>query len=130
IAGDEWGELLPTEAGLDRWRGTVAPLGTGRHELVVVGWIDHVGTWFDGTRRKVLDGQAVSSELAEGSLLLRAAARDAAAGIGARPRTPSWGSGDAPVDPADTAARLEAAAARLDAGDTTLVTDRTEADEV
>lgn len=113
--------MAPADPGLDRWAGRVPPLPRGRHELRVVAWVDEVASWFDATRRKVEAEVPVASELEEGAALLRSAIATAARGVGAR--TPDH-------DAAATAAVLERAAARLDAGDTAVVTRDADADAV
>lgn len=106
-AGDEVATMTLVDPGGDAWQGRLDPLPLGRHELVVFAWVDHLATWFDGTRRKVLDGQDVAPEMGEGAALVRAAASAGGDGPGA----------------GDATSALEAAAERLERGDTDLVVD-------
>ena len=63
-----------TNAGLDRWAATFTPEAVGRHRYRVVAWVDHVGSWADGTRRKLDAGVDVASDLLAGAALVEAAA--------------------------------------------------------
>jgi starch synthase (maltosyl-transferring) len=66
--------MVPTNPGLDRWQGRFTPTATGVHRFRVAAWIDELGSWLDGTVRKLDDGQEVTSEAAAGAALLEAAA--------------------------------------------------------
>jgi len=98
-----------TNAGLDRWAGRFVPNHTGLHTYRVVAWVDHVGSWLEGTRRKIEAGLDVASEAAEGAALLRSAASAAPEAIGDDARA------------AGVASSLRNLAARLDAGDLTVL---------
>ena len=110
-----------TDPGLDRWRGRFVPVTEGLHTFRVLAWVDPVGSWLDGTRRKVAAGQDVASELTEGAALLRAAAERAPAALAERVGDPP---GDADADGLDVpevVAALGDLARRLEAGDVDLL---------
>jgi len=102
--GGRWTEveLALAQEGLDRWSACFVPRQEGRHEFCVRAWIDHEGSWLQGTRRKLQAGQDVTVELLQGAELVEAA-RDGTK--------------------AAAAADLDALAAALRSGDTTPLTD-------
>ncbi|MDQ6839324.1 MAG: DUF3416 domain-containing protein [Actinomycetota bacterium] len=61
----------------DEWVGSIVPRRIGRHRIVVQAWTDRHATWAHKVRAKLEAGVDVGVELAEGSLLLAAAAPDA-----------------------------------------------------
>ncbi len=62
-----------------RWQGRFTVERSGRWQYTIEAWTDVFGTWRDELRRKVQAGQhALSGELSEGVVLLRAAAGRAA----------------------------------------------------
>jgi starch synthase (maltosyl-transferring) len=74
---DEWHEAPMRLVDNDRWAGEL-PLRRNRwHRYTIEAWRDEFGTWRDGLLKKVEAGVAVPSELAEGRLLLQAAAERA-----------------------------------------------------
>jgi starch synthase (maltosyl-transferring) len=71
-AGDpDWRELPMTMLGNDRWLATFAIDELRPYEYTVEGWVDRFETWRHELSKKVGAGQDVSSELLEGSALLR-----------------------------------------------------------
>jgi starch synthase (maltosyl-transferring) len=69
----------------DRWAGSFEVDAVGHWAYEVGAWTDSFATWHDEVRRKraAADGEDLSSEVAEGALLLRAAA-DRASGADAK----------------------------------------------
>jgi starch synthase (maltosyl-transferring) len=63
----------------DRWAGSFEVDQVGHWAYEVGAWTDHFATWHDEVARKraAADGEDLSSEVAEGALLLREAARRA-----------------------------------------------------
>jgi starch synthase (maltosyl-transferring) len=70
----EWREAPMTALGNDEWTGRFDVGDLGWAEYTLEGWVDVFATWRKGLAAKVEAGQDVSSELLEGSALLRAAA--------------------------------------------------------
>ncbi len=64
--------MASTNPGLDRWAASFVPGEVGLHRYRVLAWVDHVGSWLDGTQRKLDAGVDVSSELLAGAALLEA----------------------------------------------------------
>jgi starch synthase (maltosyl-transferring) len=60
--------------GTDEWTGQFALHDIGSHEFVVVAWVDRFRTWRRDLEIKTTAGQGVSTELLEGSRLVRHAA--------------------------------------------------------
>jgi len=61
-----------------RWEGSFPVEVLGRHRWTIEAWVDELASWRDEIRRKADAGQEdLGSELAEGGLLLRAAAKRA-----------------------------------------------------
>jgi starch synthase (maltosyl-transferring) len=60
--------------GTDNWTAQFEVQAIGWHEFVVVAWVDSFRTWRRDLEIKAAAGQDVSTELLEGSLLLREAA--------------------------------------------------------
>lgn len=82
-----WRETAMTlvAAGTDRWTARFEVTAPGTHEYAVVAWIDAFRTWRHGLELKAADGQDLTLELLEGSLLIReAAARAERAGAESR----------------------------------------------
>ncbi|HEX5396152.1 MAG TPA: alpha-1,4-glucan--maltose-1-phosphate maltosyltransferase, partial [Candidatus Limnocylindria bacterium] len=74
---DAWREAPMRLVDNDRWAGEI-PLERNRwHRYTIEAWRDEWGTWRDGLLKKVEAKVAVPSELAEGRLMLEAAARRA-----------------------------------------------------
>ena len=75
--GDEDWSIAPMtyDYDTDRWSGTFAVDRIGRWSFTVEAWTDRFAGWRSGLRKKVLAGQDVQVELAEGAVLARAAAR-------------------------------------------------------
>ena len=67
--------MASTNPGLDRWEARFVPAAPGVHRYRVVAWIDEVGSWADGTRRKVDAGQDITSERLAGAALLEVVGR-------------------------------------------------------
>src|SRR5262249_60551199 len=67
----DWEEVALTEMGNDRWLGRFTVTTLGRWEYTLEAWIDHFASWRKGLSKKVAAGQDVTSELFEGSALLR-----------------------------------------------------------
>jgi starch synthase (maltosyl-transferring) len=66
-----WQEAPMRHVEADRWAGSFDVTALGRWQYSVSAWVDRIGSWRDELRRKVAAGQEdVSSELAEGALLL------------------------------------------------------------
>jgi starch synthase (maltosyl-transferring) len=63
--------------GSDQWAATFRVSALGWHEYAVVAWLDRFSSWRRDFEIKATAGQEVSSELAEGALLLRGAAERA-----------------------------------------------------
>ena len=78
-AGEVWRESPMTlvAPGTDRWHGCFEPSIVGWHEYAIVAWVDRFLTWRRGLNLKAVDGQDVTLELLEGSLLVREAAERA-----------------------------------------------------
>jgi starch synthase (maltosyl-transferring) len=74
--GDAWRETPMTldAPGTDRWSGRFVVDAVGWHEYQVVAWVDRFLTWRRDVKVKADAGQDVSSELLEGSLIVRDAA--------------------------------------------------------
>ena len=71
-AGDEaWSEVRMEGAGNDRWSAAFGVESLVDYEYTVDGWVDRFGTWRDELSKKFGAGQDVSSELLEGSVLVR-----------------------------------------------------------
>jgi starch synthase (maltosyl-transferring) len=68
---------LRYEFGADRWYGSFVVDAVGRWTFSVEAWEDPFATWRDELRKKFDAAQVVELELAEGALLLEAAARRA-----------------------------------------------------
>ncbi len=73
----EWREAPMRFVDNDRWAGEIGLERNRWHVYTIEAWRDEWGTWRDGLLKKVDAGVAVPSELAEGRLLLRAAAQRA-----------------------------------------------------
>jgi len=78
----DWQEapLRPVDAEIQgvRWEGSFPVDALGRWTWTIEAWRDHLASWRDELTRKVAAGQDdLASELAEGALLLRAAAKRA-----------------------------------------------------
>jgi starch synthase (maltosyl-transferring) len=69
----------------DRWTGGFVPEGAGRYEFVITGWVDHFASWQHALHARIAAGQDVQSELAEGAMMIRAAAAR-----GATPADRTW----------------------------------------
>jgi starch synthase (maltosyl-transferring) len=67
---NQWREHLMRPLGNDRWRAEVNVDQLGVWQLIVKGWVDHVGTWARDTSRKLEAGRDCSVELEDGALLL------------------------------------------------------------
>jgi starch synthase (maltosyl-transferring) len=74
-----WRELPMTLVENDRWSVFVELDRLGRHRYTIEAWRDLWGSWRDGITKKLDAGVGVSTELAEGRLLLEAAMSRAAA---------------------------------------------------
>jgi starch synthase (maltosyl-transferring) len=71
-AGDAaWLEVPMAATGNDRWEGTFTAGAIGRYEYTVEGWIDRFASWRYELSKKAAARQDVSSELLEGSALIR-----------------------------------------------------------
>jgi starch synthase (maltosyl-transferring) len=66
-----WREAPMTPTTNDRWRGTFSIDSIGAYEYTVEGWVDRFATWRRDLLKKSDAGQDVSSELIEGSALVR-----------------------------------------------------------
>jgi len=73
----EWQSLAMVPRPNDRWDATFVADAVGSWEFTVEAWIDRFASWRWGLERKCEAGQEVSSELAEGSALVAAAAERA-----------------------------------------------------
>jgi starch synthase (maltosyl-transferring) len=69
----EWRETPMRHVDNDRWAGEVPLLENRWHRYAVEAWRDAFGTWRDGLDKKVAAGVTVTTEIAEGRLLLEAA---------------------------------------------------------
>lgn len=76
-AAGDWCEVPMTELGNDRWRAAFPVPEVGLYEFTVEAWVDRFATWRHGLEKKFEAGQSVSSELLEGAVLVRDAARRA-----------------------------------------------------
>jgi starch synthase (maltosyl-transferring) len=81
---EEWREVAMRYVDNDRWMGRVPLEENLRHHFTVVAWTDLFGSWRAELRKKYDAGQDVASELLEGERLVRASARRAPGGEGAR----------------------------------------------
>jgi starch synthase (maltosyl-transferring) len=54
----------------DRWEASIVPERTGRHEVVIEGWVDHHATWRRRVTAKVAAGQDVEADVEEEALRL------------------------------------------------------------
>jgi starch synthase (maltosyl-transferring) len=70
--GDEWVEVPMEPLDNDRFRASFVAEQLGRHEFVVVGWIDRFGTWRAATRTKIDALVDVETDLEIGARLLDA----------------------------------------------------------
>ena len=69
-----WREERMSPLGNDRWSATFHVEALGRYEYTLVGWVDRFGSWQEDVRKRVAAGQAVASELLEGSAAILATA--------------------------------------------------------
>ncbi len=81
----DWGEApmgrIDAALGGDRWAGSFPVAAQGRWEWSIEAWTDAPASWREELERKVAAGQEdISAELAEGAVLLRAAAARADGG--------------------------------------------------
>jgi starch synthase (maltosyl-transferring) len=74
----EWREAPMRLVDNDRWTGTVPLAENARYVYTVEAWADPFASWAHDLDRRVAAGQEVSSELEEGSALVRRAAARAA----------------------------------------------------
>jgi starch synthase (maltosyl-transferring) len=81
---EEWREVAMRYVDNDRWMGRVPLEENLRYHFTVVAWTDLFGSWRAELRKKYDAGQDVASELLEGERLVRASARRAPGGEGAR----------------------------------------------
>ncbi len=78
LSGEEtWRRVPMGSLGNDEWTAAFLPGHVGAHEYAVVAWVDPLDSWLAGLERRVDAGWDVSTELAEGAQLLRAAAERA-----------------------------------------------------
>ena len=66
-----WTEVPLVALGNDRWGASFPVSELGDYEYTAEAWIDRFGTWLKGLVAKAEAGQDVSSELLEGSVLVR-----------------------------------------------------------
>ncbi len=83
---DEWREAPMRLVDNDRWAGEMVLERNRWHRYTIEAWRDEWGSWRDGLLKKVEAKVAVPSELAEGRLMLEAAAQRANADDAARVR--------------------------------------------
>ncbi|HET9468301.1 MAG TPA: alpha-1,4-glucan--maltose-1-phosphate maltosyltransferase, partial [Vicinamibacterales bacterium] len=76
-AGD-WREAPMHHVDNDRWQGTFTPDRIGDYEYTVEAWIDEFGSWRADLEKWAAAGGASDAELAEGAVLVKAAAERAA----------------------------------------------------
>ena len=69
---DAWLEAPMAPTTNDRWQASFVVETIGRYEYTVEGWIDDFGSWRRDLSKKAEAGQEVTSELLEGSALVRA----------------------------------------------------------
>jgi starch synthase (maltosyl-transferring) len=74
---DSWNETLMEAIGNDRWRARFRITEMTAYEYAVEGWIDRFESWGVALSKKVGAGQEVTSELLEGAVLVREAAKRA-----------------------------------------------------
>jgi starch synthase (maltosyl-transferring) len=72
-----WSEIVMKDLGNDRWAASFTVTREGRYEYTLEAWVDGFASWLEGLEKKVDAGQQVTSELAAGGQLLRAAAERA-----------------------------------------------------
>jgi starch synthase (maltosyl-transferring) len=82
----DWREAPMEELGNDRWIGRFVVERQQPYEYTLAGWVDGFESWRHELRKKVDAGQNVSSELVEGSLLVRSVAEHLRATLEARAR--------------------------------------------
>jgi starch synthase (maltosyl-transferring) len=73
-AADDWSETPMSPLVNDRWTGSFTVTSQGRWEYTIQAWVDHFASWRRDLQKKTDAGLDVSSELLEGSQLLREAA--------------------------------------------------------
>jgi starch synthase (maltosyl-transferring) len=78
----DWRETPMRLVDNDRWAGQIELTRNRWHRYTIEAWRDEWGTWRDGLLKKVEAGVAVPTELAEGRLMLQAAAGRAKAADG------------------------------------------------
>ena len=111
-ATQPWNETPMTivAPGTDRWTARFDVNEIGWHEYQIVGWVDRFLTWRRDLALKVGNGQDVSVELLEGSLIVReAAARAEQIGTGRADAHWLLGQCDALSDSTPAAVRVAAA---------------------
>ena len=69
----DWTETPMTPVGNDRYVAAFEVESLGRYQYTVEGWIDRFATWRQELSKKFGAGQAVSSELLEGSAIVQSA---------------------------------------------------------
>jgi starch synthase (maltosyl-transferring) len=85
----KWDETPMDDLGNDRWLGEVAVDRLGRWQYSIVAWVDRFSSWRHELERKVEAGQAdLSSELAEGAVLLGAKSLTLDEALAAEPDLP------------------------------------------
>lgn len=67
----EWTTVEMNHETNDRWTANFYVTRKGRYYFYVKAWVDHVETWFDGIRKKIVANVEVPLELQEGAILLR-----------------------------------------------------------
>lgn len=67
----EWTTVEMSHEANDRWTANFYVNRKGRYYFYVKAWVDHVETWFDGIRKKIVANVEVPLELQEGAILLR-----------------------------------------------------------
>jgi starch synthase (maltosyl-transferring) len=67
-----WGEVPMQLVDNDRWSGTVRLTRNAAHRYTIEAWRDAIGSWREAITKKLVAGQPVATELAEGRVLLAA----------------------------------------------------------
>jgi starch synthase (maltosyl-transferring) len=71
-AEESWQTVEMAHTGNDSWHASFAVRQQGLHLFTVVAWVDHLETWYDGFRKKVIARVDVTLELQEGAQMLGA----------------------------------------------------------
>ncbi|MHC5537829.1 alpha-1,4-glucan--maltose-1-phosphate maltosyltransferase [Singulisphaera rosea] len=77
VGASNWDEVAMSSLGNDRWTGRFTALAQGRHEYTIEAWIDAFASWRYELTKKFEAAQDLTSELLEGSEIVRHASERA-----------------------------------------------------